>query len=246
MDPRFAFPGFLAVCAATFVVSGSPGGMALLLAYVVALYAAAGVLATAGRHLARLVPVVVLIVALNGLLTSGTPLLGGTPAGWLTREGVSGGVFYALRFLVLYYSVVLFVGVTAPEQFARAVYTLLLPFSRRAAGEAAFYSFNVLSFLPLFAGEIERIRTAQSFRGADFGGGLVRRVSAVRLLVAPLVVSAVSRSGQLAATVELRGLRYRLGEALPEIHSTWREYVFALATIVVLAVVVLFLRTGTV
>jgi energy-coupling factor transport system permease protein len=244
MDPRFAFPGLAALSAAAFAVSGSTPAIILLLVYVAALYIAAGAAATFGRQLVRLVPVVMLIVALNGLLGSGTSLFPDTPAGRLTREGVAGGVFYALRFLVLYYSVVLFVGVTAPEQFARAVYDVLRPFSKRAAGAAAFYAFNVLSFLPLFADEIDRIRTAQSFRGADFGGGLVRRVSAVRLLVAPLVISAVSRSGQLAATIELRGLKHRLGEALPAIRTTHREVIFALATVGVLAVVGLVFRTG--
>lgn len=241
-DPRLSFPVFLAVVAATFLTGESSVAMTILLVYIMFLFSAAGAVSAVPRHLIRLAPVAVLIVLLNGVLAGGTPLLPGTPAARLTEQGLEKGFFFALRFLVLYFSVVLFVGVTGPEKIARAVYGTIRPFSRGAAASAAFYVFNVFSFLPLFTEEIGRIRLAQSFRGAGFGGGLAGRLAAVRLLVVPLLVSAIYRSGQLAATVELRGLRDRLGEALPASRPARGEYAVAVATVVVLIVLKMVLR----
>ncbi len=216
--------------------------MLFLLGYVGLLFILVFGRAALGGHMVRITPVVALIVVFNGLLTPGAALF--TPAGFdlFTWEGIEAGFFYSFRFMVLYFAVVFFVGVTPPERFARLLYSALRPFSPRFADSTAFYAFNVLSFLPLFSDEIKRIRLAQSFRGAEFSGGLIRRVLAVRLLVVPLVVSAVHRSGQLAATVELRGLRSRLGEALPSGKPTQKEYVFAMTTAVVLVAAVLIYR----
>jgi len=242
VDPRFSFPGFIAICTAAFVFSGSSAVMLFLLGYVGTLFVLVFGLAALGRHMVRITPVVALIGVFNGLLTPGTALFAGAGFDLFTWEGIEAGFFYSFRFMVLYFAVVFFVGVTPPERFARVLYTAFRPFSQRFADNAAFYAFNVLSFLPLFADEIKRIRLAQSFRGADFSGGLIRRVMAVRLLVVPLVVSAVHRSGQLAATVELRGLRSRLGEALPPGKPRRKEYVFAMMTAVVLVASILIYR----
>ena len=244
IDPRFSFPGFIAICVAAFVFSGSTSAMSFLLGYVGILFVSAFGFAAFGRHMSRVAPVVLLIVLLNGFFVGGTKLVSAAGFDLLTRQGIVSGVFYSLRFMVLYFSVVIFVGVTPPERFAGVLYSVFRPFSRKLADGAAFYAFNVLSFLPLFTDEIERIRLAQSFRGAEFRGGLIRRGAAVRLLVVPLVVSAIHRSDQLAATVELRGLRGRLGEALPSQRPTRREFVFAAVTVVVLVAAVLVFRSG--
>jgi energy-coupling factor transport system permease protein len=246
IDPRFSFPGFIAICTAAFVFSGSSGAMLFLLGYVGVLFILVFGFNAFGRHMLRITPVVALIVLLNGMLTPGTALVSAAGFDLFTWQGITAGFFYSFRFMVLYFLVVFFVGVTPPERFAGVLYKVFRPFSRNFANGAAFYAFNVLSFLPLFTDEIERIRLAQSFRGAELKGGLIRRVLAVRLLVVPLVVSAVHRSGQLAATVELRGLRSRLGEALPSSRPTRREFVFALTTVVVLVAAVLVFRSGAV
>jgi energy-coupling factor transport system permease protein len=96
------------------------------------------------------------------------------------------------------------------------------------------YGFISFGFLPLFADEIERIVVAQKFRGAGFDRGLVRRIAAARLLVVPLVVSAIRRSEQLALSVELRRVRSRIGGILVLENPTAKDCLFLVVTLAVL------------
>ena len=92
---------------------------------------------------------------------------------------------------------------------------------------------------------LERIRQAQSFRGANMKtGGIARRATTARALIVPLVLSAIHRSGQLAAVVELRGLRDRVGTALPAGRPGVADVVFVSATAVVLAAIALWSEGG--
>lgn len=251
IDARVSTAVLVAVAAAALFVVTTPGAMAVLLVYQFVLWgvvggrsrageregAGLGVGArSAGRHLVRLAPAVALIVALNGLLVPGETILSLGGKTLLTREGAASGLFFSLRLLVLYAAMVLFLAATPPAEFARGVYATLKPISGRAANRTAFYGFLVLSFIPLFSDELDRIRQAQSFRGADLkSGGIRERVGAARALVVPLLLSAVHRSGQLAAVIELRGLRDRVGSALPPGRPGAADAVVAGATAVVLA-----------
>lgn len=240
IDARFGTAAFVAICATALFALSSMQAMTALLAYVVILCFGVGVgIRTLGRHVLRLVPVVAAIVVLNGALLPGDGLVSVAGRTLLTKAGVAAGCFFTLRLLVLYVASVAFLAATPPVEFARGVYSTLRPVSARLANRAAFFGFLVLSFVPLFADEFDRIRLAQSFRGADFSGGLVRRSAAVRALVVPLVLSAIHRSGQLAAVVELRGLRDRGGVALPSTRPGAVDIAFAATTAAVLVAVVL-------
>jgi energy-coupling factor transport system permease protein len=245
LDARVSIVVFAAIVAATLFFFGTPVAMVVLLAYLVLLFGAVNARAlqgvrSLGRQLLRLWPAVVLIVLLNGILVPGEAIVSVRGKTILAQEGTVSGVFFALRLLVLYAAMVVFITVTPPVEFARAVYWMLRPISRRSAGRAAFYGFLVSSFVPLFSDELERIRQAQSFRGADLrAGGLARRAAGARALVVPLVQSAVHRSAQLAAVVELRGLRDRVGTALPVGRPGAAEAIFVTVTAVVLAAIAL-------
>ena len=125
-------------------------------------------------------------------------------------------------------------------EFARGIHTVIRPVSANLANQVAFYGFLILSFLPLFADEFERIRVAQSFRGAEFKGVFLRRVFAVRLLVVPLVLSAIHRSEQVAAVVQLRGVRDRIGIGIGSNRPAVLDFVFLFVTgaVIYLAVAV--------
>ncbi len=247
IDPRIGVASFIAVVATALFVVSTMEAMTALLAYVGVLYAAvsfgAGFRAL-GRHLARLWWVVALIVLLNGILLPGEALLSLGDRTVISRSGAAAGVFFSLRLLVLYFATVLLLAVTPPVEFAKGAYAALRPLSAKLANVVAFYGFLVLSFVPLFADEFERIRLAQSFRGADFRGGLLRRADAVRALILPLVLSAIHRSGQLAAVVELRGLRDRVGASLPAGRPAARDLAIAAVTAGVIAAVALILDAG--
>jgi energy-coupling factor transport system permease protein len=266
MDARVSIAVFSTIGAAALFLVTTPQAMLGLLAYVLLLFVALGgglrsvprastksreglrsvpratTRSSRGpralaRHFAKLVPAVVFIVVLNGLLVAGEPVVAVGGRTLLSQEGTSAGVFFSLRLIVLYAAMVLFLVVTPPVEFARAIYTFVRPFSRKAANGAAFYGFLILSFVPLFADELERIRQAQSFRGADLKkGGIIRRAVTVRALIVPLVMSAIHRSGQLAAVIELRGLRDRVGTSLPAGRPGTADLVLASATAFAVAV----------
>src|SRR6188508_906729 len=83
------------------------------------------------------------------------------------------------------------------------------------ASRVAFFMFLSIGFVPLFADEIQRVRVAQSFRGGELKGSMLRRAGALRMWLVPVLMSAVRRSGELALAVELRDIRHRLVASIP-------------------------------
>jgi energy-coupling factor transport system permease protein len=230
-DPRCLIVVFVAVLVCTFAV-GSSAGLLLLLAYIVVLswLARVPVRRIAG-NLRALLFFLFVIVAVNALLVEGEPLAG---TAFLSREGVFRGLFYGLRVVVLYFTLVLFLSVTSPEELARGLSSLLKPFSRRVARRVALHGFLAMGFLPLFAEEARRVRVAQGFRGGGIEGGLLRRAAGVRMLIVPLLVSTIHRSGQLAVAVELRGIERSIESMLVAGGPALRDFLFASVTLVVI------------
>jgi energy-coupling factor transport system permease protein len=190
-----------------------------------------------GAVLEGLRPVVlflILIVLLYAFFVKGTPAHGALP--FLSREGFAAGVYYALRVLVLYAAIVVFLTVASQEAVAKGLAALLRPISPGLARRAAFYGFLSLGFLPLFADEVKRIRIAQGFRGGGLRGGLWAKITGVRLLLVPILLSAIHRSGQLAMAVELRGIRDSMDRLLVLDRPAYKDFVFTGVTLVVLMV----------
>jgi energy-coupling factor transporter transmembrane protein EcfT len=128
-----------------------------------------------------------------------------------------------------------FLASSSPESMARGAYDMLRRLSKSAASRAALFVFLSMSFVPLFAGELERIRIAQGFRGGDFKGGMTRRADTVRSWLVPLLISAVHRSGELAKTVELRHIRERLVHTIDSPKMRAADLVLATMALVVVA-----------
>ena len=62
-----------------------------------------------------------------------------------------------------------------------------------------------LRFIPILGDEAERIKKAQTARGADFSsGGLIGRVKSLVPILVPLFVSAFRRANDLALAMEAR------------------------------------------
>lgn len=236
-DPRFLILTFFVVAVATFLVQSSVG-LALVLAYITVLLLVAGV---GGRRLAAyartLVFFILAIVAINGYFVPGRPLP--APLSVLSIEGLVAGLYYSLRVLVLLTATVLFLSVTPPESIAAGVASILRPVSSALAQRVALHAFVAMGFVPLFADEIDRIRAAQSFRGGWSGRGLLRGIGGVRLLIVPLVVSAVHRSAQLAMAVEVRGIAESIVRVLVLRAPAPRDFAFVGVTVLVLVGAVL-------
>jgi energy-coupling factor transport system permease protein len=234
-DPRCLIIVFLLILAFTFLI-GSTAGLVLLLAYVAVLFPLARVPARRLlRGLRGLGLFLFIIVAVNGLLLKGEPFFG---VPFLSEQGVYKGFYYGLRVVVLYFALVLFLSVTSQEAMATGLSSLLRPVSKRIARRVALHGFLAIGFLPLFGDETKRIRIAQGFRGGGIEGGLVRRVAGARMLIVPLLVSAIHRSGQLAMAVELRDIESSIERMLVIGGPAFRDFVFAVATLIVLLIAV--------
>ncbi|MFQ5510721.1 MAG: energy-coupling factor transporter transmembrane component T family protein [Candidatus Krumholzibacteriia bacterium] len=233
-DPRFLIVLFALIVVSTFIVH-STRGLVLILLYVLLLHYLAGLPARLlVRRTRTLLLFVMLIVALNAFLVKGAPLP--QPLFFLSREGLTSGIFYGLRVLTVSYVVIVFVSVASQEVIAVGLASLVQPLSRSYAKRVALHGFLAMGFLPLFADEIERIRVAQRFRGGGLRGGLMTKIAGVRMLFVPLVVSAIHRSGQLAMAVEIRGIRRSIIRLLEVPKPAGRDLRFAAVTLALLAV----------
>jgi len=173
------------------------------------------------------------IVVLNALLVPGQPLatVGGVRVGSVT--GMWDGIFFALRLGVMLMAISLLVSAAGAETLARGVHDLIRPVSSRAAARVAFFTFMSMGFVPMFAEEIQRVRTAQSFRAGGLKGGMLRRAGSMRTWLIPVLMSAVRRSGQLALAVELRDIRSRLIPSMPVPRTRATDMAWLVAAIVV-------------
>ncbi len=231
-DPRFLIIGFASIVVSTFAVK-STWGLLVILLYVLALHRLAGLRPRSLVKTARIVgPFIVVVVAVNAVLVGGEPLVDSVC--FITREGIASGIHGGVRVLALYCSMAVFLAVVSSEDIARGLSALVAPVSPALARRAAMYGFLSLGFLPLFVDELGRIATAQRFRGGGLEGGFLKKLKGARLLVVPLVLSAIHRSDQLAMAIELRRIRSRIAGILVLEKSSKKDYLFLVVTATVL------------
>ena len=158
-------------------------------------------------NLRPLLPLLALTLILNALLTPGQTCyeipLG---AGRFTCEGVERGLFLVARLSSLVLGTSLLTLATSPLELADGLEALLRPFRRIGlpAHELAMTTTIALRFVPILVDEADRLRKAQLARGADFGGGPVRRIRSLFPLLLPLFLSAFGRADRLAIAMEAR------------------------------------------
>jgi len=96
-----------------------------------------------------------------------------------------------------------------------------------------------LRFMPMMLEEYERIRMAQTARGADFTtGSLMLRARAVAALAVPLILSSFRRADELAMAMEARGYRRGPRTTLRELKLTQTD-IGAAAAVTAFALLVL-------
>lgn len=215
-DPRALLVSVVLVVAASITTVKTLPAMLGLLVFVVLWYAAAARRpASLFAVVRRIVPFAAMIIVLNALLVPGDALfhVAGRRIG--SVQGAHDGLFFAARLGVMLLSVSLLLAATDAERLARGVHDLLRRVSPALASRVAFFMFLSIGFVPLFADEIQRVRVAQSFRGGELKGSMLRRAGALRMWLVPVLMSAVRRSGELALAVELRDIRHRLVASIP-------------------------------
>ena len=193
-------------------------------------------------------PILIIMVftsLINLFLTGGKVIYTLPFLGWtITDEGLKLSVFMVLRlsFLLIGTSVLTFT--TSPVTLTDGMENLLRPFSKIGvpSHEIAMMMTIAIRFIPTFAEEADKIKKAQSARGADFtSGSLLSRAKAMIPILVPLFVGAFRRADELATAMEARC--YRGGEgrtSLKKLTLALRDYLaFALMALILTSVILI-------
>ncbi|HEY0698262.1 MAG TPA: energy-coupling factor transporter transmembrane component T [Micromonospora sp.] len=205
----------------------------------------------AGRLLAPLAPVVVLIVVFAALSrgpgdfgSSGSARVlahlwfgDGLP---LTVGGLAHGANLGLRILTMVCLTAALIVSTPVEHFVALMRMARLPFP------VVFIVMTALRFVPTMQHRAEQVLDAQRARGAKIDdGGMIGRIRAYTTIMVPLFSTGIRMSEELAAAMLNRGYGItRQPTALTILRPTWRDPAVALVTVAVVGAVVWARTTG--
>lgn len=128
----------------------------------------------------------------------------------ITYEGLYQGILTSWRFALLLLAASFLTMTTSPSELVSGIERILRPLKiiRLPSHDVAIMISIALRFLPTFLHEIERIKEAQTARGANFKTGtLLQRTKAFRALVMPLIFNTFRRADELATAMEGRGYK---------------------------------------
>lgn len=188
-------------------------GFGIYFAYIVAVLVNARI--PFSRLLRGLRPILFIILFtffLNVFTTGGESLF----QWWVfnfTREGIYKGAFTSVRLVLLVFGTTILTLTTSPLELTDAIESLFKPLTvfRFPAHELAMMISIALSFIPTLFAEADKIRKAQTARGADFeSGNVLKRAKAMIPLLVPLFLNAFRRAEELGTAMEARC--YRGGE----------------------------------
>ncbi|HEX9093067.1 MAG TPA: energy-coupling factor transporter transmembrane component T [Coriobacteriia bacterium] len=198
-----------------FLVGGFGGlaGFAALLA--VAIAAAKVPPAVALRGLKAVVFILVFTVGANALRWQpATVALVRVGPLAVDSAGLSAGLFFAARIVLLVVGTSLLTLTTSPVELASGIERALSParLLRLPVGEIAMTLTIALRFIPTTVEEADRIVTAQRARGASFDrGGPLTRARAYAPVLVPLFFNLFRRADELATAMEARCYRGTVG-----------------------------------
>jgi energy-coupling factor transport system permease protein len=151
-------------------------------------------------------------------VSDGTPLLEWGPV-LITDEGAWRAAFMTLRLLLLFFTASVLTLTTSPIALCDATAAMLAPFRRFGvpAYEIALMTSIALRFIPTLLEDLDRIRKAQTARGAVFDrGGPIARVKALLPCLVPLFAQSFRHAEELALAMESRC--YHGGDARTHYH----------------------------
>lgn len=153
---------------------------------------------------AALLSIPLLGISLDLDLPESIPLIGSFG---IRPLGIIKGLYFVLRISLLVLATSWLTYTTSIVSLTDAISKLLSPLrALRVPVEDVAMVFTIaLRFIPLTAGEAERLRVAQSARGAQFNqGGIIKRVKAWIPVMIPLFVNLFKRADYLAQAMESR------------------------------------------
>jgi energy-coupling factor transporter transmembrane protein EcfT len=141
----------------------------------------------------------------------------------VTSEGVLRGAFVGWQFICLVLCAAVLTVTTSPSELVDGMGRMLRPLERLRipTHQLAMMVSLALRFMPVLLEELDRIKTAQLARGADFrSGSVIGRARAAASLTVPLIVGAFRRADELADAMEARGYRNGPRTMLRELRMT--------------------------
>lgn len=183
-----------------------------LLALTLALGAYAGVFKNLLSLLKLLVPLAVVMLALQTAFVR----TGDVVALWMTVDGLVTGSKACLRLLGVALPLILMLTVTKLNDLANACVEILhVPY------RYAFTFTTALRFVPVFSQEMNAIMEAQTARGVEYDTkNPFKKVQLMLPLCIPLLVSSVGKTDATALAAEQRGFYLRTRE------SSYKRYPF--------------------
>ena len=125
----------------------------------------------------------------------------------VTLEGLIRAVLMVARILMLITATFLLTYTTSPISLTDGLEALLSPLKKIKVPvhELSMMMCIALRFIPTLIEETDKIMSAQKARGADFeNGNLMQRVKALVPILVPLFISAFRRADELATAMECR------------------------------------------
>lgn len=160
----------------------------------------------------------------------------------ITKEALLTSVQYALRLVFLVLLSSLLTLTTDPVALTDGLERLLSPLRviHFPAHEMAMMMTIALRFIPTLLEEADKIKKAQTARGADFESGhLLSRAKAMVPLLVPLFISAFRRAGDLAMAMEARCYHGGDGRTrMNEIHFSSKDLVAAVLLVLFLGLII--------
>ena len=119
----------------------------------------------------------------------------------LTTASFEMGLYFAFRWINIVAPAVLFIFTTRPEDFAASLSQLKLPYV------FVFLVAVAVRFFPIFARDTRLVYDAQRSRGAKVDGGVwpVRLLVMFRMLLFPVLISALHHAHNMSLGMEVRG-----------------------------------------
>lgn len=167
--------------------------------------------------LAKAVAAFSVILALIALLfTPQGDVLTPLPWGYIGTASVLNAVLIVVRLVACAVPLFLVFYVTKLTDMANALVKVLhVPY------KYAFTFMSTVHFIPVFMNDMAGIMEAQTARGVEFDGGLVKKVRLMIPLCVPLLVSSVRKTNSAAIAAEVRGFNLRTRG------SGFKEYPFS-------------------
>ncbi len=186
------------------VFTTDPLLLSLMIAFVVCLAAASGLLMPLLRQLPLLLMLAVALLILTVLtMASGDVLFTLLPNGMfpITTGAILFAIEMALRFAVLIFAFQMLVISTQPRDLVNALYKLRVP------ADYALMFLIAVRFIPTLQREGVRINEAQLSRGYYPGGGLIGKVKQLGPVMLPLMLNSLAKADTLGLTIDMRGYR---------------------------------------